>query len=344
MAKAKISLDAVYKKFFSNPYIVKSFLQDFVPGDYIEDLDFSTLERLSGNYVSDTLNIRSNDIVWQLQWKNTRQTCYLVVMLEFQSSTNYWMALRMNAYTTLLLQDLIATRKLRSQTPLPIVLPIVIYNGKRQWNAPRDVADLFGANLPKELLPYIPSQRHFLLDISRFPEEILDKLHGVAAQIVKLEREKNITPLMKVYHELLTQIQGPEYTDVCEVLHIWVLEYLLGRMGITEDLSHLNLQELGVVLENRAEEWKKMFLAEGRAEGKAEGKAEEKLQFTVSLRKRVIEDLKLRFGPLPSHLIASIEMITDPYVLVDFVVLASTANSLQNFEVLSKRNRSVVKE
>ena len=115
-------------------------------------------------------------------------------------------------------------------------------------------------------------------------------------------------------------------------------------MGITEDLSHLNLQELGVVLENKAEEWKKMFLAEGRAEGKAEGKAEEKLQFTVLLRKRVIEDLKLRFGPLPSHLIASIEMITDPYVLVDFVVLASTANSLQNFEVLSKRNRSVVKE
>ena len=107
-------------------------------------------------------------------------------------------------------------------------------------------------------------------------------------------------------------------------------------MGITEDLSHLNLQELGVVLENRAEEWKQMFLAEGRAE--------EKLHFTVSLRKRVIEDLKLRFGPLPSHLIASIEMITDPYVLVDFVVLASTANSLQNFEVLSERTRSVVKE
>ena len=188
MVKTKISHDAVYKKFFSNPNVVRSFLQDFVPGDYIDDLNFSTLERLSGNYVSNTLNVRSNDIVWQIRWKKSRQLCYLVVMLEFQRSTNYWMALRMNIYTDLLLQDLIETRQLPARTPLPIVLPIVIYNGKRPWNAPQNVGDLFGSNPPKDMLPYLPRHKHFLLDISRFPKEALDKLHGVAAHIVKLER------------------------------------------------------------------------------------------------------------------------------------------------------------
>ena len=91
---------------------------------------------------------------------------------------------------------------------------IVIYNGKRPWNAPQNVGDLFGSNPPKDMLPYLPRHKHFLLDISRFPKEALDKLHGVAAHIVKLEREKAITPLMKVYKELLSQIQGPGYADV----------------------------------------------------------------------------------------------------------------------------------
>ena len=45
-------------------------------------------------------------------------------------------------------------------------------------------------------------------------EEDTMMLHGVAAHIVKLEREKAITPLMKVYKELLSQIQGPGYADV----------------------------------------------------------------------------------------------------------------------------------
>lgn len=169
MVKTKISHDAVYKKFFSNPNVVRSFLQDFVPGDYIDDLNFSTLERLSGNYVSNTLNVRSNDIVWQIRWKKSRQLCYLVVMLEFQRSTNYWMALRMNIYTDLLLQDLIETRQLPARTPLPIVLPIVIYNGKRPWNAPQNVGDLFGSNPPKDMLPYLPKHKHFLLDLTSSP-------------------------------------------------------------------------------------------------------------------------------------------------------------------------------
>lgn len=42
--------DAAYKAFFSDPAMVESLLRDFVPEDFIQDLDFSTLERCSGSY------------------------------------------------------------------------------------------------------------------------------------------------------------------------------------------------------------------------------------------------------------------------------------------------------
>lgn len=56
--------DAAYKALFSDPSMVEPLLRDFVPEDFIQDLDFSTLERCSGNYVTDDLRERYDDIIW----------------------------------------------------------------------------------------------------------------------------------------------------------------------------------------------------------------------------------------------------------------------------------------
>ena len=94
--------DSAYKNFFSNPEMVESLLRDFVPADFIRDLDFSTLERCSASYVTDDLRERHDDIVWRVSWKNG-SWCYVVLLIEFQSTPDYWMALRILSYTTLLL-------------------------------------------------------------------------------------------------------------------------------------------------------------------------------------------------------------------------------------------------
>ena len=45
--------DTGYKSFFSNPEMVESLLRDFVPEEFVTELDFTTLERCSGSYVTD---------------------------------------------------------------------------------------------------------------------------------------------------------------------------------------------------------------------------------------------------------------------------------------------------
>ena len=47
--------------------MVESLLRDFVPERFVSDLDFSTLELCSGNYVADDLSQRHNDIVWRIK-------------------------------------------------------------------------------------------------------------------------------------------------------------------------------------------------------------------------------------------------------------------------------------
>ena len=97
--------DAAYKAFFSNPDMMRSLLQDFVPEDFIRDFNFDTLEKCSGSYTTVDLRQRHDDIVWRVRWKDT--WCYIYILIEFQNTQDYWMALRIATYTGLLWQELV---------------------------------------------------------------------------------------------------------------------------------------------------------------------------------------------------------------------------------------------
>ncbi len=135
MESERLPHDASYKEFFSNPDMVRSLLTSFIPEDFIAELDLSTLERCSGDYVTEDMRERRSDIVWRIGWKDGRW-CYLILLLEFQSSMDRWMALRVLSYTSLFLLDLVKTGKVKDDDALPPVFPVVIYNGGRAWTAP----------------------------------------------------------------------------------------------------------------------------------------------------------------------------------------------------------------
>ena len=57
-----------YKLIFSHPEPVIDLLKGFVKGDWLDELDFSTLEKVSGVYTSDDLRERRDDVVWRIRW------------------------------------------------------------------------------------------------------------------------------------------------------------------------------------------------------------------------------------------------------------------------------------
>ena len=60
---------------------------------------------------------------------------YLYILIEFQSSVDPWMAVRVMTYIGLLYQDLIKQKQVLKGRRLPPVLPIVLYNGDAKWTA-----------------------------------------------------------------------------------------------------------------------------------------------------------------------------------------------------------------
>lgn len=318
--------DPAYKQFFSNPEMVESLLRDFVSVDFIADLDFSTLERCSGSYVTDDLRERHDDIVWRVGWKKG-SWCYVALLLEFQSTPDHWMALRTLSYTTLLLLDLVKTGKVRENEGLPPVFPIVIYNGGKAWKAPQEVATLF-APMPESLKYYRPQHRHFLLDESRVSGEELDKSKGLVAQLLRLERAQEPEQVRQIVRELIARLHGPEYLSLRRAFTVWLGRVVLKRSGITEEIPEFqDLREVDAMLEERAAQWKNEYITLGRKEGEAKG-----------LGRGVQLLLEARFGALPASVTTYISSSSDSNTLQKMMLSAYHAESLQSFIELIKKN------
>ena len=119
-------------------------MRRFLPADLAGAFDFDTLEQMSAGYVGDDLRQTRGDMLWRGRFRigAAREWLYLLVLLEFQSTVDRHMAARVLAYTgQTYLKSIREDNTPMPDGKLPPVLPIVIYNGRPRWSAPKEVGE-----------------------------------------------------------------------------------------------------------------------------------------------------------------------------------------------------------
>ncbi len=278
--------DGSYKKIFSHPEMIEGLVQDFVKKIWVRDLDFSTLERHPDSYTTDDFRERRDDIIWRVRWKD--KWCYIFLLIEFQSTVDPYMALRMMVYTGLLYQDLIDTQKVGRGEPLPPVFPLVLYNGESGWTARQEIAELIEP-VPDELSAYCPRYRYFLVDEGRVPPDELEQADSLAAIMVRLERVEDPVAIRQIVQELVKRLRAPAYQNLRRAFAEWITRVLLRRIAPEENIPEVeDLTEVDAMLAETAVKWTEQWKNEGITEGiKRQG------------RNLIAKQLHLRFGKLP---------------------------------------------
>lgn len=282
--------DHAYKLLFSEPEIVADLLRGFVREPWVEDLDFSTLEKVSGSYISEDLRSRENDVVWRV--RSRHDWVYIYLLIEFQSTVDRYMAVRLMTYIGLLYQDLVKSKQTLPDRLLPPVFPVVLYNGEARWQAPVEIKDLI-VEMPGGLARYLPSLRYLILDEGAYDLEDLAPLRNLVAAIFRLEQHTEPKAILEVIENLLEWLSVPEQARIRRSFSVWIHRVLRPAALRAEPASE-NLMEVKTMLANRMQEWMREWELRGEARGEARGKAIGEIETLLKL-------LELKFGPLPGE-------------------------------------------
>jgi len=275
--------------------MVRDLILGFVPGDWLQSLDFSTLEPVSGHYVSDDLRERADDVVWRV--KAGQEWLYLYLLIEFQSKVDPFMALRVLVYVGLLYQDLIKRKQLNASKKLPPVLPIVLYNGQRSWTAATELAELL-PKMPGFLRQYTPRMRYVLIDESRYSDEELASKKNLVAALFRLEQTVTPDSIDELIGNL--SIWLSEDSQLARMMAIWIRAVFMRNPQYRMILPEVdNLQELKIMLSERVKQWAQDYEAKGRMEGRVEGQMEGLLEGRrAEASATLLRLLQRRFGQI----------------------------------------------
>ena len=277
--------DASFKLWYDHPRMVEDLLRGFVPANLVGAFDFDTLEQMPAQYVDEGLRQSRGDAAWRVRFRDAGPGgwLYLLVLLEFQSTTDRFIAARVLAYTGQMYLKLIRNGEVAEDGRLPPVLPVVIYNGRSRWTAADEVGDIV-ATVGAGLAPFQPRQRYLLLDEHAQRVEDLPGDNVVTAQIA-LE-QGSVEALAPVLRGLGALLSGPRHASLRRAFAEWTRQVVEGsglasaQPGLPGVLRRLEeageLEEMGTLLAERIDEFAEKRAAERAAEQHARGLEQER--------------------------------------------------------------------
>ncbi|PJB33292.1 MAG: transposase, partial [Deltaproteobacteria bacterium CG_4_9_14_3_um_filter_65_9] len=256
--------DNSYKLLFSHPEMVADLLRGFVHEEWIRDVDFSTLERVSGSFVNDDLRDRESDIIWRVRLGGS--WLYVYLLIEFQSKVDSLMAVRMLTYVGLLYQEL-GRQQRGADGRLPPVLPLVLYNGIPRWTAATEMADLV-TEVPGGLARYRPQMRYLLLDEGALDESDQFALRNLAAALFRMEKSRDPEDMRRLVSALVEWFKASEQSSLRRAFTVWINRVLLpNRMPGVRIEETKDLQEVETMLAERVVEWTEQWKQQGLQQG-----------------------------------------------------------------------------
>jgi predicted transposase YdaD len=288
--------DRFFRRVFGQRAHAVALFERVFPPDLASGLDFARARRWPEALVDRALGAQQGDVLWLVPWADAPSL--LLVSNEHRSTEDTRMLLRLLAGTARIWD---VWRLEHPREPLPPVLPVVVYHGRRPWRGPRRLAGLLAIppDRARAVLRHQPDFEMVLVDLPRRPADepwgtalcdlavrllvhgrrpdFLRRLADLAGLLRRVRWESGapaLEPVLHYIHEVRDEKDVPRET----------LDALLGADADPE------VQEVLMTVAERLRE-------EGRREGEALGRREGEV---LGRREILARLLRRRFGRLPA--------------------------------------------
>ena len=233
-----------------------------------EKIIAQNIEKYNTRFITETYEDREADIIYKIIDKKK------YILIEHQSSIDYSMIYRIWQYITEIVKEVISNEniKVKSYIP-PIVVPIVLYTGKRKWDANTEYeGEEKGINCKYYLIDVNEIDTQELLD----SESLLENIMGVE----KLKKNELFENIMKI---VIKERKKGNIEKIKKLLK-----------GVFVDImSKREIEELIKEIKKESEEKNMLSIGQRiviqmKKEGRAEGRAEEKMQIAKEMLKEKI--------------------------------------------------------
>jgi predicted transposase/invertase (TIGR01784 family) len=281
--------DHGYKDLFSHPELLRELLLSCVPEPWVRDMDFSRACKIDKSFITASQKRLESDLIWRVPFLSG-QEIYLYILIEFQSTVDHFMALRILRYTLELYSSLL--KNLPVMKKLPSVFPILLYNGDDRWTAPENLADLIDQRIS---LDFIPRFRYFKIAENEFSREKLLSLKNLigALFLVETTDQEALVPLVTQIVDILRQ----EQPEVVKAFVSWLHSFFADPVpDWVADVSQLT--EVPTMLATTVKKWKEELLQQGLQEGLQQGRNEGRTEGRYEGIRVTARNLKKKGMPL----------------------------------------------
>ncbi|MFN8487561.1 MAG: Rpn family recombination-promoting nuclease/putative transposase [Caldilineaceae bacterium] len=260
--------DSGYKKLLSNHTIFRQLLRTFIKQDWVDELDFNRCETLDKSFISDNYKKTESDLIYKVKVRG--KTVYIYILLEFQSSVDRFMVVRVLNYITNFYLDYVATH--RRIKKLPAIFPVVLYNGKKKWTAVQEIADLIESE--PALGQYALHFQYLLINEKGYSRQQLLKIRNIVSTLFLAEAHYDIKLLET---ELLNLYEREEDKEAVSLFLNWFKQLALYGKVSPEDYGQLDYvyrtkEEVQTMLAATLEQERQKIYQKGEAAGLTKGR------------------------------------------------------------------------
>ena len=213
--------DKIFKEMLSDKKSTVDFINSFLHLNLAE----SDIEKYEKEFRTSEFSNVEADVVYKIKNKN------VFILIEHQSSVDYKMSYRIMRYKYAIIESAIDKKRLKEKSyRIPMVIPIVLYTGKRKWQK------LLINDIEEKVEGYAENWLGYtLIDVNEFSKEELLADNLIITKAMLIEKSKNKEELYKNIEDIINIQKEKNTFDNLELEKL--IKYELSE---TEDKNIMN--------------------------------------------------------------------------------------------------------